>query len=294
LWQFKKPYIWGPIGGMTPFRILKGRPISTGMKAKMIFKNFINNIQLKNSRRVYKAMKRSDILVASTTQTSNIIENNFHVEAKWIPENAIPDSEIQILNTQDKPEVSSLTRLIWIGSLNSRKSPDLLIDVIGQMSEKTWHLDIVGSGPMHDSVISMIASLDLSDKVTMHGQIGRNEVKKLLTLADLHIITSMQEANTTVIFEAMAAGVPTISLDHMGMHDTICDVCGVLVPIFNYQRTRDLMASKIDQLVSNSRILSSKKKGVLQCMQQHLWSNRAKKWLEIYEEAIINHESKKI
>lgn len=44
------------------------------------------------------------------------------------------------------------------------------------------------------------------------------------------VLPSLMDANTTVIWEAMAMWVPTLALDHFGFHDTIKDgVTGFLV-----------------------------------------------------------------
>ena len=52
-----------------------------------------------------------------------------------------------------------------------------------------------------------------------------------LNSTHLHIITSLGEGNPTTIWEAMDRGIPTVSLNHCGMKDVICDKCGVKINI---------------------------------------------------------------
>ncbi|WP_211340438.1 glycosyltransferase family 4 protein [Prosthecochloris vibrioformis] len=293
LWQFDIPYVWGPIGGMVPTRSLNGAPRSTISIWKTRLKNLTNAIQLRLSRRVPKAIARADKLVAATSDNAEIIKARFGRDPQVLPENAIPNDWIQHEFKGGQTTVGSCVRLIWIGSLDARKSPDLLIDALKRVSASNWHIDLIGDGSLRSTLVTMIAAAGLGDKVTLTGLIPRSEVKKLMKGADLHIITSMNEANPTVLWEAMASGVPTISLEHCGMRDTICGSCGVLIPMSDYQETCDLIASEIDRFVNDSKILANKKSGVLSCAETHLWSNRANTWLKIYNEAIESHLSNK-
>jgi glycosyltransferase involved in cell wall biosynthesis len=140
----------------------------------------------------------------------------------------------------------------------------------------------------------MITSAGLSDRITLHGLIPRSEVLKLMSVSDFHIITSMNEANTTVIWEAMGAGVPTLSLDHCGMHDTICEACGVLIPLSDYRNTCEAVAVELDRVIKEPEALAIKQMGVLACAKNHMWGQRAKAWLQIYDEAIKSHAMKKL
>ena len=293
LWQFDRPYVWGPIGGMVPTRQLKGAPRSSASIWKTRLKNLTNAIQLRLSRRVAKALGRADVLVAATNENAEMIKTRFARDAKVVPENAIPDDWMPSEGADGQVAAGSHIRLVWVGSLDARKSPDLLIDALKRVPTEGWHLDIVGEGPLRDSLKCMISDAGLTEKVTLNGQISRSEVHNLMSRADLHIITSMNEANTTVVWEAMGSGVPTLSLEHSGMRDTLCDACGVLIPMSDYQKTCNAIASEIDRLICDPEELARKKAGALACAEAHLWSQRARTWLHIYDEAIVSHARNK-
>jgi glycosyltransferase involved in cell wall biosynthesis len=293
LWQLDIPYVWGPVGGMVPVKILKGGRESFVSKCKIHLKNFTNSIQLRMSHRVARAFICTDKLIAATSENSEILKKQFKLDVQVIPENAIPNYLKMAKNKKVETKASSPVKLIWIGSLDARKSPRLLIDALIQISESDWHLDLVGDGKLRNKVRSMLIAAGLSDKITLHGFILRSEVQKLMTKADLHIVTSMSEGNPTVIWEAMSSGVPTLSLAHCGMRDTLCEACSVLIDISNYKETRNSIASKIDHLIHDPKLLASKKAGALSCAKHHLWSNRNKTWINIYYEVIENYKSNK-
>lgn len=293
LWQLDTPYVWGPIGGMAPTRHLKGSSRSLTSLWKTQLKNLTNAIQLRLSLRVAKALARADKLIAATSENAELIKARFGREVQVVPENAIPDVWMPSESADSQIVVGSPVRLIWVGSLDTRKSPDLLIDAMKRVSTKDWCLDIVGEGPLRNTLASMIAAASLGDKVTLNGLIPRSEVRDLMLRADMHIITSMGEGNPTVIWEAMASGVPTLSLKHCGMRDTLCDDCGILIPLSNYQENCENIATEIDRMILHPEELARKKAGVIACANTHLWSQRAKTWLKIYDETIESHASNK-
>lgn len=285
LWKLHKPYIWGPLGGLNMTLLLKRAPRPLISKLKVIGKNISNLLIQTLSIRVRKAFSRADYLVVATTETQKIVLKKFGRTSEHMPENAIPDNQLRSpIRGPDKdwPE----KRFIWIGRLDWNKSPDLLLDALAAVVCKNWTIDIVGTGPLLPMAEARAFELGISERVTFHGHIPRTEVQNLLENADLHLITSMGEANTTVLWEAMSAGVPTLTLDHCGMHDVVCENCGVKVQIAGYASTRDNIASAIDNLLISNRRLEELSDGVLSCRQQYLWSNRSRRWLAIYRDTI--------
>ena len=109
---------------------------------------------------------------------------------------------------------------------------------------------------------------------------------ELLSKSQLHIITSVSEANTTVIWEAMSAGVPTLSLDHCGMHDTICEKCGIKIPIISYNQVISDIAIELDKLIVNPIKLDNLSNGVVVCAKKYNWESRRLFFNKMYDLAI--------
>lgn len=291
LWKIDKPYIWGPVGGLVSTRILKGAPRTYQSRLRTRIKNLINSVQLKSSRRVASAFRKANVVIAATSENHGVIQSRFDVEPLQFPENAIPDEWLKKNRTAAAERSADETvRMIWIGSMDDRKSPDLLIDALSRITARNWHLDVVGNGPMNLTTQLMAHERNLDKCVTFHGVIPREDVWTLLSSSDLHLITSMSEGNPTTIWEAMAAGVPTVSLDHNGMHDVLCENCGFLVPIGNYNETCEAFADAISQLLRNTQHRESLKQGTRTCRDQFRWSLRTEEWLSVYQTAIKRHK----
>ena len=290
LWQIDKPYIWGPVGGMVPTRLLKGAPRGWKARLKTAGKNLINAWQLRNSGRVRRALHRADVVIAATSENQAVMRDRFSIEALQFAENAIPDAWIDDAPSPAPRAEGAPLRLIWIGSLDARKSPDLLIEAVPAVPAIGWQLDIVGKGALSDKVAAMIAERGLQDRVTLHGHIPRERVQALLAGADAHLITSMGEGNPTTIWEAMAAGVPTVTLDHCGMHDVICEACGIRVPLGSWQETCDGLGAVLVRLLEDPALVTSLKEGTCRCRETYRWSHRRTEWRDLYQKAITHHK----
>lgn len=285
LWKLGKPFIWGPVGGLTPALVLRGAPRPAVAVAKVRLKNLANRVNLIFGRRVARAFAMADTVVAASSDNRARLNDRFGVAPLLIQENAIPDEAVNEMGTSGHRSQGPV-RLIWIGSLDWRKAPDLLLDALAAVPSRDWKLDVVGAGPLFSLATARVHDLGLAGRVTFHSHVTRAEVQNLLAQVDLHLITSMSEGNPTVIWEAMAAGVPTLTLDHCGMHDVVCDRCGVRVTPTDYAGTRDRIAAEIGNLIEDRAKLAALAAGVTDCREKYLWSHRAQLWLDIYRATI--------
>src|SRR5665648_90247 len=121
--------------------------------------------------------------------------------------------------------------ILWIATIDARKSLNFLLKALSKIKVKNWHLHVLGDGPRKPAMVQLAEKMAISDKISWYGHIPRIEVFALLKLAHLHVITSLGEGTTTVLFEAMANGIPTITLNHCGMKDVVCEKCGVKIAL---------------------------------------------------------------
>ncbi|MFA6290965.1 MAG: glycosyltransferase [Victivallales bacterium] len=288
LWKLNLPYIWGPIGGMDDIAptLLKSLP-SVG-KIKLGMRTILNKLQLSFSWRVHRAIRHADVLLASTTETRNIIQQRFGVDAIYLPENAIKGT-INLPNPEKFNQAQ--IHLIWIGRIDANKSLGTVLDAVGLMKHRAViRLHIVGDGPLEGAMRRKVGELGLGESIIWHGKVERKQVFELLKKAHLHIISSCIEANTTVIFEAMANSVPTISLDHCGMHDTICEQCGIKIPVIDYRQVVADFAEEFDKITQAPERLQTLAAGTTQCARKYTWGLRREFLNRIYDVAISHFE----
>lgn len=286
LWKLNRPYIWGPIGGV------KNRPTGLFFQksaiegTKSLARNLINSLQFRLSRRVRAALQRADVVLSSTSETRQLLLDIHHRVTPVLPENAITTS--QVLGRRRTVQVSpgETVNILWVGRIDENKSLDLLLAALAQLKSTCWHLYVVGDGPLRTKCERIAVFSNLGDKISWIGRIPRTHVAHYYEKSHLHVITSMSEANPTVIWEAMGFGVPTLSLDHCGMHDTLCDQCGIRVPISRLGEMGARLARELDDLISNPGRIEMLSHGVAKCAEVHSWTQRARVWSEYYELAM--------
>ena len=286
LWKINLPYIWGPIGGTTNVscKLIKVLPLKGQLK--LGFRALINTLQLHFNPRLKKAIQRADVLLSATTENQSIIKKVFSTDSIYIPENGI------IVDCKKRNSIkitNNLVKLIWIGSIDERKALIILLKSLVKVNYlHLIQLHIVGDGPLKLELQNFAILNNIDPFIVWHNHIPRSMVIRLIADSHLNLVTSVSEGNPTTIWEAMSVGVPTISLDHCGMHDTICKKCGIKIKIESYNQVIIDLASTLDRLVKNHDEIENLSKGVYECAKQYNWLNRSYFFNNIYDLAIKN------
>lgn len=91
------------------------------------------------------------------------------------------------------------------------------------------NLLLVGDGPLRSDLESLTHQLHLQDRVQFLGI--RSDVPELIQAADVFVMTSLSEAASLTLLEAMAAGLPVVVTDVGGNPEIVRhNIDGLLVP----------------------------------------------------------------
>jgi glycosyltransferase involved in cell wall biosynthesis len=271
LWKINKPYIWGPIGGTVHYKYqaIDNKKYFTISFFK--FRDMISDLQLKYSNRVKKALKKADIIIAANSEEKKRLEQQTDKKIDILPENGISDFECFSQNVKGE----NYLNLIQIGEISSGKNVKLLLDSLLLMKNKdNIRLKIIGSGKEENYLKNYVKKNNLNSIVEFFGRVNRQTVFSLLKSSDLHILTSLKEAASTVLLEAMSVGIPTLSLNHCGMGDIICEKCGILIDITTYKTIKQQIALCLDNCINNPGIINTLRTNLLICRKDVSWSRR--------------------
>ena len=290
LWELDIPYIWGPIGGAGDASLALLKNASKMTKLKYYFRNLANAIQLHHNRILKKVLDHTDLLLTSTTENQSIFSNIFHKKSLYLPENAITGDIC--LNIEKFTNIKKY-HFIVIGRLDAGKCINILLNALLLVKNRNkMILDIVGDGEELQSLERFASSHALDQNRVWHGQLPRYKAVGLFNMAHMHIITSAKEGNPTTIWEAMSHGVPTMSFDHCGMHDTICERCGIKIPILSYEQCVSDLAKNIDYLLEHPEKFEQLAYGVLECAKKYTWDDRELFLQKCYDQAIENFKNR--
>lgn len=295
LYDLGLPYIWGPIGGFggINFRLIRATCSITGA-AKLGLRKMANIYQQHYNKRVKDAVNHSDVVIGATTEYTRIIKSYVNSDSKvivkYLPENCI--KEVYPLNN-DKFQ-DDVLQLIWIGRPDENKGLILLLEAMSRLSDKERiQLNVVGSWGLETKLKKWSNAHGLEGCVKWSGRVERERVFTMLNDAHLNVITSLYDANTTVIWEAMSMGVPTMSLDHCGMHDTINSETGIKIPIHSYGQVVDEICKNLQRLIDNPEKKREMADALMDYRKQFTWEQRSKFFEDMYNLAINNRDGKK-
>jgi len=102
----------------------------------------------------------------------------------------------------------------YVGRLVKEKGPDLLLQAVARIDGQ-WRLEIVGSGPLRESLAAMVDRLGLRDRVIFRPWLPSAQLPALYPSFDAVVLPSRSKPNWKeqfgrVLIEAMACGVPVV------------------------------------------------------------------------------------
>lgn len=293
LWKLDLPYMWGPISGAKTIPWVLFKNLSFTAFLRYGFHNIANSIQLRTKRRVKKAIIRTNLLLAATTENQEIFKNVFGKSCGYLAENCLLNCAV--LDEAKFANIQNRINLIFVGRLDYGKNLAMFFHALkGVRNKEKIHFDIVGDGPLRGKLEEIVKDYDLKDLVCFHGKLPRNEAVAKFKSAHLHVITSLREGNPTTIWEAMSYGVPTLTLDHCGMRDVVKDATGFKVPIStNYEEMVQGISKIINNVIDTPSVLEIKAKAVVEDSKNYLWSDRKVFFEKCYEKCIANYKLSK-
>ncbi len=140
---------------------------------------------------------------------------------------------VEIRNSIERNFSKTPIKIIFVGRLAKPKDPILLLEAFAILDSNLRNLatiDIIGGGPRKKEIEKKILQLGLQDKVTLHGDLHRERVFKMLAESDIFVLTTNYEGFPRSILEAMSMGLPVIATDVGGVKEAVSPECGILIP----------------------------------------------------------------
>src|SRR6266566_3387089 len=134
--------------------------------------------------------------------------------------------------------MNHVPRIISVGRLVEFKGFEHLIDACAELARRGFDFscDIIGDGPLRETLRSKIAKLNVSSRFNLLGSLSQKAVLEKLRDADIFALASTADAQgatdvfPTVILEAMASARPVVSTRLAGIPELVVDgETGVLV-----------------------------------------------------------------
>jgi glycosyltransferase involved in cell wall biosynthesis len=176
-----------------------------------------------------------------------------------------------------------ILNIISVGSLVKKKNHALLISLSSLLKEQRipHRIDVYGEGPLRAQLEEEVAKQSLENSIFFHGNSG--EIPQKMHASDLYIHPATYEPFGLVLLEAMASGLPVISLDGYGNRELIREgYNGFLLP---NDATAHEIKNKIDWFLEEpTRFVEIAENGLGFCLDYSM-QVYANKLIDLYRRA---------
>lgn len=226
LWKIKDiPLVWGPVGGIAniPTAYLKGAGWKMNLFCRL--KNFISDMQFRYHPRVRAAVKRST-MIAAMKEVQEATKKVYGKEIPVINETGTYPSDHSKTNIPERDRY--VLNVLWVGKFDYRKRLDIAMKAVAATNNRNIHLTVCGTGS--DEQIreyqELAEVLNINLQITWMGKIDHDSIPGIMKASDLLLFTSLSEATSTVVLEAVSANLPILSFSTCGFGPIVSDFAG--------------------------------------------------------------------
>ena len=283
LWKIKKPFVWGPIGGLenSPWRFLP----SLGFKGFIFYtgRNILNLLQRRFLSRPKKAAKREmAALISATPNTSKLTKSIWGKDSHVICEVGFKNIQKIEFNKRKKGEP---LKIVWSGLHIPRKNLPLLLKSLANVNFK-FELHILGDGELNNSWKELAKQLKVDRSCIWYGWVDKAVANEVYNNAHVFCITSISDLTSTVTLEALTFGLPIICLDHCGFSHVVNENCGIKINVSSSKKAAIDFSKALEKINEDENLRQNLSNGALIRAKDFSWESKIDKLNSIYNELL--------
>jgi glycosyltransferase involved in cell wall biosynthesis len=278
LWKLGIPFFWGPTGGTATFPKEFNTILSVRSQILANIRRVSNAYQFNFTPRIIKANRKAAVIYTFSEIDAVRLKKRTNNQVKiMLDVGTYKRSE----NYKWALNNSNILKGIWCGRLDDYKAPLILLKALSksQVTRERIEFQIIGSGPLERSLLKVAEELSLKN-INWLRNVSHEEVFKLMRQADFFVHTSIQEATSSVILEALSMGLPVICHDAFGMSIAVNETCGIKIPLKSPEHSFNGFNKAMERLIIDKKFLYELKLGAIKRANEISW--------EIMAETIAN------
>lgn len=282
LWKLKGyKYVWGPVGGMEtmPVAYLKG----AGAKSILfnLLKNVINTLQYRFQPRVLKTARRADVIVAATRGCQLKMQKCYHKDVVLLNETGCYPQETAGKQIGNKEQFD----MMWCGKFDFRKRLDLAIRIVAELKDLKIKLHVAGSGDK-EKYQEQAHALGVENQIVWHGQVNHEEINGLMQQSDVFLFTSIMDATSTVVMEAIQNKLPVVCFNTCGFGTVVDETIGVKIPLSNPEQSVKDFVGELRKLYNDRQGLARLSENCKERIKLFEWDYKAQQMVNIYKKCL--------
>jgi glycosyltransferase involved in cell wall biosynthesis len=181
---------------------------------------------------------------------------------------------------------SSRFTLLWAGRLEPHKALALALRALARVQDVPVDLVVAGSGVLRAQLERLANRLQLKERVKFLGFVPYEKMPALFCTCDAFFFTSLRDSFGGVVLEAMAHGLPILTLDHQGVGDFVPVEAGIKVSVTVPEDTIERLARGIRRLAASETERQAMRVAAWNFAKEQTWDRRAERMSRIYEEVV--------
>lgn len=288
LWKLGIPFFWGPTGGTATFPKTFYKDLSGRSKLLERIRRVSNFYQFKFTGRVSKANKKAAVIYTFSKVDAARLKKRARGEVKiMLDVGTYP----RAVHEKTKPANPGMIKGIWCGRISDYKAPAILLNALGKESSTRNKVQfvIIGKGALETEMSKLASELQLQH-IEWIKEVKHDDIFEMMGNADFLVHTSLREATSSVIPEALSMGLPVICHDAYGMGMAINEECGIKVPLVSPADSVNGFHEAIRRLAAEPGLLEKLKQGAVKRSAEISWDKLAETMANDYLAIIENHQ----
>lgn len=279
------PFMWGPIGAgeVLPFQYWS--LFTFPQKVREVLRVLIRK-SIVWSPFVYLATRKAGLIVAATHETRQSLPRHF--QDKVVVEAQIGMNLETSEECGDSIKRDGVFSILTAGRHVYWKGHILIVRAFAKFLDRTCaaaELVVLSDGPEHNRLKEEANRLNISSHVKFLKWLpSREDVFRQYARADVFAYCSFFECGGYVVLEAMACGLPVVSIQLGGPGEIVTNESGILVQPSNIDQTVKGFADAFGELYRDDKLLLKKKRETIEVVKNNQWTikgNRLHRLIEV-------------
>jgi glycosyltransferase involved in cell wall biosynthesis len=280
-WKTQKPFCWGPVGGMFNVPLAFSRWL--GWQAALL--EILRSVnQYRASAKIRRVAKRASLIWAVSEAEARTIEKLSGSRPRLMVDTGTStDVPCRVRRWDGNRKLL----LCWSGRHWAPKALPILLHALSSSHIVTRvSLMILGDGPETEAWKKLAGELGLNESICWMGRLPHSEAIAQMAAADILVHTSIREAASSVLMEALPLGMPVVCHDASGMGVVINDDCGIKIPLESPARSIEGFRTALERFVDSPGLLEKLSIGARKRATELTWDAKAAEIAAGYRECV--------
>lgn len=191
----------------------------------------------------------------------------------------------QFFYEEQREILNKSIKIINVASFLEKKNQSLIVDIASILNKRgvDFEINLLGDGVKRGDVEQKVKERGLEDKIHFRGIV--DNVEEWMNDSDIYLHTAYYEPFGLVFLEAMASGLPIVTLNGKGNKDIVTDCFnGFIID----KEKPDIFADKIIEIMKSPELYNRLSNNGKEYCKKYDIKNKAQEYVEFYQTITSN------